>query len=300
MKGFSLFAGLALVLGWSAAGWAGDCDFAIRLSDAKGREGAQVKIGVTLDFDVAQDGGAGIQGWSYGICHDPEVVTPISAVASDELLTIKNGQPPSFSNINLEPDEPTPGVANGVTHGVVLDFLATFSIEPPINNLPDLTITYQLDHGPACPADPTETPPACVETSIQPCNDLGSPKIVSVMVIGGKSFPYCAEASRVGTLRICCPPPELAFVRGDANIDRRVDIADGITVLNWLFHSAEAPRCMEAADVNNDGEVDSSDAIYIFHWQFMDGLTPASPWPDCGLDPATPVDDLTCEEYPCG
>jgi len=299
MKGFSLFVSGLLILAGSAAVDAASCDYGVRVGDREGREGAQVQVGVTLDFDAAGDGGAGIQGWSFGICHDPAVVTAISAVPTDTILRIRNGQPPSFSNINIEPDEPTLGVPNGVTHGVVLDFNATFSIDPPMNGLADLLITYRLEKGPTCPADPTEPPPPCVETMLRPCAELGSPKIVCVMVVGGRSTPSCPEASREGKLRICCPPPEKEFLRGDANADRRIDIADGIAVLNWLFHRGGEPPCLEAADINNDGGVDASDAIYNFRWQFTNGPTPASPWPDCGLDPAVPVDTLTCEDYPC-
>ncbi len=49
------------------------------------------------------------------------------------------------------------------------------------------------------------------------------------------------------------------FVRGDSNSDGRLDIADGIHVLGYLFLGASAPSCFDAADANDDGAVDIAD-----------------------------------------
>ena len=60
------------------------------------------------------------------------------------------------------------------------------------------------------------------------------------------------------------------FLRGDPNASGRVDISDGIFVLNYLFQGAETPTCLDAADANDSGRVDISDAITLFGFLFLD------------------------------
>ena len=90
-------------------------------------------------------------------------------------------------------------------------------------------------------------------------------------------------------------PPELEFVRGDANGNGGTNLADGIFILSWRFIEGREPRCLDAADFNDDGRTDIADAISLFTWQFLEGTAPADPFPDCGFDSAE-VDDLGCLE----
>jgi hypothetical protein len=69
------------------------------------------------------------------------------------------------------------------------------------------------------------------------------------------------------------------------NSDGRIDIADGIFLLSFLFQEDDAPLCMEAADANNDTRVDVADSIYSLMYLFQNGAEPASPFPGCGVDP---------------
>ena len=83
------------------------------------------------------------------------------------------------------------------------------------------------------------------------------------------------------------------FLRGDSNGDRRLDIADGIFILNFLFSGGKVPPCVDAADVNDDATVDISDGVAILDYLFLGGKVPAAPGPTVpGLDP-TP-DALGC------
>ena len=62
------------------------------------------------------------------------------------------------------------------------------------------------------------------------------------------------------------------------------------------------PRCRDGADANNDGKVDIADAIKILGYLFTFATTGPlpEPFPDCGLDPETPADILDCVTYvPC-
>ena len=91
-------------------------------------------------------------------------------------------------------------------------------------------------------------------------------------------------------------PPYTPFVRGDANADATIDIADAVAVLGHLFGS-KALACRKAADANDDGLLDIADAIAVLG-RLFGGKGPL-PLPDaCGKDPTD--DALSCETFaPC-
>ncbi|MFH1701312.1 MAG: Ig-like domain-containing protein [Candidatus Zixiibacteriota bacterium] len=68
------------------------------------------------------------------------------------------------------------------------------------------------------------------------------------------------------------------FLRGDANNDETVNIADAIFIVNFVFKQGAAPVVMEAADVNNDGVdgpiVNIGDALYLVNFIFKQGPPP--------------------------
>jgi hypothetical protein len=92
---------------------------------------------------------------------------------------------------------------------------------------------------------------------------------------------------------------EPAFIRGDANADGTIDIADAIFALNHLFLGSREPTCADTADANDNGEILLEDPILMINYQFMGGRAPNAPFlPVCGLDPT--ADDVGCGRYlPC-
>ena len=91
---------------------------------------------------------------------------------------------------------------------------------------------------------------------------------------------------------------DVAFVRGNANNDFRVDISDAVFTLNFLFTGGDTPSCLDSADSNNSSRIDISDGIFSLNFLFIGGPTIPAPYPTCGLD-AGPVDTLDCEEGNC-
>lgn len=97
---------------------------------------------------------------------------------------------------------------------------------------------------------------------------------------------------------------ETTFIRGDTNADLRVNLADAIIILGYLFGAAEdsgkvlVPKCFDAADTNDDGNINLSDAITVLSYMFTNGPMPAPVFPNCGVDPTTDGDPLDCVEYP--
>jgi polyhydroxybutyrate depolymerase len=105
---------------------------------------------------------------------------------------------------------------------------------------------------------------------------------------------FVAFRARVSGLALAPLAP--GFRRGDANDDAKVDISDGLRILNHLFQGAQAPACADAADANDSGggALDLSDAVAIFEFLFM-GTRPSLPPPGhttCGADPTE--DALGC------
>jgi len=87
----------------------------------------------------------------------------------------------------------------------------------------------------------------------------------------------------------------VAFVRGDSNASGRVDLADIIFILSYLFRSGETPPCLDAANVNGDIAIDISDAIYMLNYIFNHAAPPKPPFPDCGTIPKE--ESIGCESF---
>ena len=63
-------------------------------------------------------------------------------------------------------------------------------------------------------------------------------------------------------------------VGGDCNFDRRVDLTDVITALEFAFLSPDTEVCHPYCDSNTDGTIDISDAITLISYLFRGGKAP--------------------------
>ncbi len=89
----------------------------------------------------------------------------------------------------------------------------------------------------------------------------------------------------------CREPEEAVFVRGDANVDAKINISDAVTILGHLFSGRIIADCHDRIDINDDGKVDVADPIWLLAYLFTQGTPPKAPFPDPGIDP-TPDDEL--------
>ena len=103
--------------------------------------------------------------------------------------------------------------------------------------------------------------------------------------------------SNLATISITVVYVGVRFVRGDANADGVVNIADAVYTVNYLFAGGPAAQCREAADANNDVRIDLADAIWTLQYLFAGGDMPAAPFPGCGVDP-DPENSLGCNAFP--
>lgn len=182
-------------------------------------------------------------------------------------------------------------VFEGSSEIFVLD-LTTLSLLPPI----DLPLVDFAQHGLGMHPDGqhlivtdffagqarvveigTGTVTAVLPTGAQP-NEVG--------VHGGRL--WITNQAGVSISVIALPG---GFVRGDANEDDSVDVADAIRLLEYLFAGAPA-TCLDALDVNDNGSVLIDDPITLLAYLFSGGPAPAYPYPQPGQDLTT--DGLGC------
>lgn len=89
----------------------------------------------------------------------------------------------------------------------------------------------------------------------------------------------------------------LGFLRGDANSDGAIDIADAVTTLLHLFQGAPCD-CLAAADVDASGSLEVTDPIALLGYIFLGGPPPASPFPSCAEAEGAGA-GLGCEKPSC-
>jgi len=234
-----------------------DPDYVLTISDGTVAVGGSGSITMGMDST-----GADIQGWSYGACNDTAFITCTSVEDGSTTATVNNGGPPGFNEVSVN-DE-------GFTVGVVICFTGC-AVLPPGSG-------YELNVA-------TYTGNAEGTTEVSYCGSLGSPPVDTVVVVNGQSLSPTQTSGFVDVVGV------VAHIRGDANGDQRVNIADGIWIISELFLGGPASTCPIARNANGDSSVDAADAVFIFNYRFSDGPQPSAPFPDCGLtDSQTPAD----------
>ena len=121
------------------------------------------------------------------------------------------------------------------------------------------------------------------------CNGNGIPDDCDLQAVG-------ADADGDGILDECAGIRH--FLRGDANADVRVDLADPMKTLFHLFGTNVSVACEDSADTDDNGQVNVADAVYALRYLFGGGDAPLEPGPVlCGADPTD--DGLRCGSYVC-
>ena len=80
------------------------------------------------------------------------------------------------------------------------------------------------------------------------------------------------------------PATSLDFVRGDADQNGSLSLADPITILFFMFAGGTV-TCLDAADYDDGGTVNLADPIGLLFFLFAGGAPPAPPFPLPGSDP---------------
>ncbi len=64
------------------------------------------------------------------------------------------------------------------------------------------------------------------------------------------------------------------IMRGDVNDDGDIDVADVVTINEYLFAGGTL-SCPNMADVNDDGGINISDSVYLSNYLYNGGEPPA-------------------------
>ncbi|MEC9476696.1 MAG: hypothetical protein VX764_06640 [Planctomycetota bacterium] len=89
----------------------------------------------------------------------------------------------------------------------------------------------------------------------------------------------------------------IPFRRGEANGDGIFDIADAAITFERVLLGGIV-KCLDAADADDDGRVDIADGVWMLNYLFNEGEVLPAPGPQvCGPDPT--ADGLDCSEYDC-
>ena len=118
---------------------------------------------------------------------------------------------------------------------------------------------------------------------------------LAVASIDNRGNPVQIRVTKIETTRLGSAP---RFVRGDANGDGKLNIADAGYLLNWLFPGGPGLPCSAASNTNGADLVDISDASYLLSFLFAGGPSPVAPFPDCGPGMLTVDEELGCANPP--
>jgi hypothetical protein len=220
----------------------------------------------------------GVQGWSYGVSHEGAKLrvlsgpTTLGTTAADVSAGgIRSG---GFEKSEVV-DPSRNGGQSGIVSAVVLSFTQPVTLDPSRLE-PVLRTAYAIADGAGGPDFTAEL------AFLGGLRGSGQP-VDNVLTVEGSTV---AARDLIG-LRLLAGEgggEQAAFVRGNANGDRRVDIADAVWIINEIFRRGPASPCPDAADANDDGVEDVSDALFVIRYQFVGGPRPSAPFPSCGRD----------------
>ncbi len=225
----------------------------------------------SVDITISETDNSGLgapfpndtQGFSMGLGNSSEVV----ATAVNLTLPFEA----DFGETSIYPEGWTAGVVYSFTGGAVLAFPSATTV---------ISVDYETGGSMAGNEDGAIA-------SLTWDDGLGSPAVANVVVVGGGSLT-AAQSNGSITLN---PVVTIDWLRGDANGDSQVNVADAIWIISELFVSGPASSCAIARDANGDSKYDIADPTYIVQYRFISGPMPSAPFPDCGqVDGQTPED----------
>ena len=121
----------------------------------------------------------------------------------------------------------------------------------------------------------------------------GRPAIPTEFIRGGQS----EERHGLCPLIVHVVPRSELYLRGDADRDGDVTLADALRITEFLFGGEEDDLrmpCMAAADANDDRQVTFPDAVNLLRYLFLQAAPPFPPYPYWGQLQDSPS-RLSCE-----
>jgi hypothetical protein len=89
--------------------------------------------------------------------------------------------------------------------------------------------------------------------------------------ISDAQYTHDGEGFYIDDVRV---GPTISTLPGDVTSDGKVDVADVVFLINYLFVGGPAPNPMELGDVNCDGLLDITDVVYLVNYLYVGGPPP--------------------------
>jgi hypothetical protein len=229
-----------------------------------------------------------VQGWSYGVRHDQEVLRlDRGRLLIEGVGDLRDPFPsPVFECVGEDRRCADRKEGGGFISAVLLSLIDPIALDVGRNAL--VVAEYELI------ADP-RVEGTFLEFTDRLARKSSPPTAINITVSGRSRAPRTVIDGWVK--RRAEPTP---FHRGDPDGDGRISVADAVGLLLFLFLAGTSPGCLDAADLDDDGRLDTTDAVLILRWLFLGGSAPAPPGPPpgpCGPDPEGPGASLGCEAY---
>jgi hypothetical protein len=257
--------------------------------------GQEVRAVVTIDVKDE-----GISGFSYGVKHDPTLLSIPQPAADDPTCDSAGTATGDFSGCNPTTTDTdwsglggevggwlTVGPCEGNSGFYSARIFSLRKMELPLGpgfSLARVTYRVLADPGP----DGTKL------SFTDELNPVGSPQVTVNLTQNGKS----RRPRIVNNAMIYGSGETPHFFRTDANGDGKVGIADVIVIANNLFTAQFVFfDCPEMLDVDDDGILDLGDPIALAAYLFQAGPPPPPPFGSCGEDPT--LDALGCSQPNC-
>jgi hypothetical protein len=260
-----------------------DSDKAVSVSVAQGQTGE-----ATVHAAIVSNGiDGGVQGWSLSAR-----VTGGNITAADLNGTVgADAADGGIRMVGFEKTEVVDPDRNGGGTGAVSAVVLSFTM--PITL--DGTGTAGILNISVASSDPVEDDSQVVRIEWEDGLVGAGQPVANVATVAGATADFCT-CQKLNIEFIEVEDPRNSFIRGDVNSDGKMDIADPINVVNYLFRQGPAPACADSADANDDANIDVTDVMLMINHQFRAGAAPAAPFPGCGKDgDLEDADGLGCD-----
>ena len=216
-------------------------------------------------------------GFSFGISHDPAIVSVNSSTAiqlGPVMQALNDNSGPAFLDVNVEP---TGG--SGITVACITDYFTPFDLLPAMTSEPLILIDYTIN----------QNAPVGSVSPLTLTSALGNPPVATVLVL---ELTEVVPTMSAGSILVTEPH----FIRGDLNQNGSLSLLDGVLLLYRVSGIEPPGSCLDADDINDDGILTIGDAVFLFQYMFAGGTPIPGSDGTCSPD-LTPADSLDCVQF---
>ncbi|MBI4586957.1 MAG: VCBS repeat-containing protein [Planctomycetes bacterium] len=169
-------------------------------------------------------------------------------------------------------------------YSAIFDFMPPFTLKKIFPTNDQSLVRFVFDVPPDA---------ALGDTTVELKNQVGDPPLDNVFVKDGFSVFPDLFSGKI-SIQNPPPPPQEVFIRGDVNMSHKVDLADYISLVTYIYKDGTPPACLDTADIDDNGRLEFVDLVVLLDYIFRGKIAPKPPFPLPGPDPTD--DQVTCEQ----